>query len=86
MQRLFLSGEIHGDDVRSIVDRLGRRRIIFSLIMLGGWITIFDLRLELQGEVYRRIDECGDGGKRDNQMCRHLVERQPNLESVFADL
>src|SRR6185436_672460 len=41
---------------------------------------------ELQDELNRRIDECGERRERYDKSRRHLLEREPDLELVVADL
>jgi hypothetical protein len=50
--------------------RFGRRR------------AFFDLGLELQREIDRRVDEGGHRRERNHQPRRHLIERQADLEAV----
>src|ERR1043165_6090952 len=81
----FLPAEIHRDDVGAVLDRLRRGRVVLGMLVLVER-TLVALRLELQREIDRRVDEAGNRRERDREPRRRLVEGKADLEAVVAYL
>src|SRR5687768_11517609 len=81
----LLPAEIHRDDVRPVLERLGERMVVLGFLM-GLRSALLGLGLELEREIHRRVDEAGDRGEGYHQPGRRLVEAEPDLEAVVADL
>src|SRR3954468_20274593 len=82
---LLLATEIDGYDIRSVLDRLGGRRVVLRMLVIVER-AVLALRLELELEIDCRIYEAGDRRERDCQPRRRLVEAQADLEAVVAHL
>ena len=80
---LFLPPEIDRDDIGAVLDRLGHGRIVLRLLMVLE-ARLLALRLELEREIDRRIDEAGDRREGDGEPRRRLVEAKPDLEPFAA--